>query len=247
MPTCEVCGKPRPTGCARFCGWSCRTAALRPQPTHCAQCGTWFTALKWHDGRTRFSGDSSRLMCSDNCVSDNYRNNEERKRKISESLQGEKHPRWRGGTGRGYRGVNWRQVSERVRRRAGRTCEMCAVDEADTGELLHVHHIVPFRNFATAREANRLSNLQALCRACHTKAEHAVEAAQISLGVVNSSPRYMRGERHAQAKLSRLDVLRIRERVGNGESILAVARDYPVRYTTIFNAATRRTWRHLAA
>jgi 5-methylcytosine-specific restriction endonuclease McrA len=242
---CDVCGGRVPPDNRRFCSWGCRNAALRPKPVHCAYCGVWFTALRWHDGRTRFSGDSNRRMCSDACVRDNYRTNKARKQKISRALQGERHPRWRGGYGRGYRGANWSAVSERARRRAGRRCEDCGVCEADTGELLHVHHLVPFRNFDSAKKANRTSNLRALCRACHTTAEHRVEAAQVSLGLMDTSPRYMRGERHAQAKLSRADVLAIRHRAAAGESLLSISHAYPVRYSTVYNAATGKTWKHL--
>jgi len=39
---------------------------------------------------------------------------------------------------------------------------------------LHVHHIKPFRSFASIETANQLQNLITLCPACHRQAETAV-------------------------------------------------------------------------
>ena len=39
---------------------------------------------------------------------------------------------------------------------------------------LHVHHLVPFRNFEDPAIANQASNLVSLCPACHRKAELSV-------------------------------------------------------------------------
>ena len=42
------------------------------------------------------------------------------------------------------------------------------------GRAHHVHHKIPFRAFASYRQANQLSNLMTLCPRCHRRAELAV-------------------------------------------------------------------------
>jgi DEAD/DEAH box helicase domain-containing protein len=69
-------------------------------------------------------------------------------------------------------GPNWPVVRDQVRARDGYRCQMCGAPER--GRAHDVHHKVPFRTFASYREANRLSNLITLCRACHGRAETAV-------------------------------------------------------------------------
>src|SRR5262249_34460522 len=57
--------------------------------------------------------------------------------------------------------------------RDGQRCRLCGA-EAAAGRSLHVHHIVPYRQFggeAPWREANQLDNLISLCAACHRAAE----------------------------------------------------------------------------
>jgi len=46
----------------------------------------------------------------------------------------------------------------------------------------NVHHIEPFHNFRSIRQANRSANLKSLCRSCHGEAEGEVEAKQLLLG-----------------------------------------------------------------
>jgi DEAD/DEAH box helicase domain-containing protein len=69
-------------------------------------------------------------------------------------------------------GAQWREIRERVRERDGYRCQMCGVKEETSPH--HVHHKIPFRQFANAHQANQLSNLITLCPSCHHKAETAV-------------------------------------------------------------------------
>jgi DEAD/DEAH box helicase domain-containing protein len=67
-------------------------------------------------------------------------------------------------------GLNWNRLREAVRSRDGYRCQVCGAPES--GNRLHdVHHKVPFRQFLSAAEANRMENLITLCPACHHKAE----------------------------------------------------------------------------
>lgn len=66
-------------------------------------------------------------------------------------------------------GPDWDQIRARVLNRDGGRCQVCGA----TGFMqpLHVHHIQPFRSFATRETANQLQNLISLCPSCHRKAE----------------------------------------------------------------------------
>jgi DEAD/DEAH box helicase domain-containing protein len=69
-------------------------------------------------------------------------------------------------------GPNWSLQRDRVRARDSHRCSNCGVPER--GRAHHVHHKVPFRNFASYRQANELANLVTLCPRCHSRAELAV-------------------------------------------------------------------------
>jgi len=67
-------------------------------------------------------------------------------------------------------GANWNRLREGVRHRDGYRCQVCGAVES--GNRQHdVHHKVPFRQFLSAVEANRMDNLVTLCPSCHRKAD----------------------------------------------------------------------------
>ncbi len=70
-------------------------------------------------------------------------------------------------------GKDWGMLSAAVRKRDTFLCQHCGLAETDTAH--HVHHIIPFRKFATADEANAPSNLVTLCPRCHRLAEQNVQ------------------------------------------------------------------------
>ncbi len=55
----------------------------------------------------------------------------------------------------------------------------------------------------------------------------------------------LQGSRHGGAKLEESDVLEIRERTGDGESLSAVARDYGVTPQLIWRIHHRKSWTHI--
>ena len=69
-------------------------------------------------------------------------------------------------------GPNWAVQRDRARARDGYRCQVCGAPEQDRAH--DVHHKVPFRAFASYRQANQLSNLVTLCPRCHRRAELAV-------------------------------------------------------------------------
>ncbi len=60
-------------------------------------------------------------------------------------------------------------------------------------------------------------------------------------------PGQLTGEQHGRAKLSEVDVVKIRRAMNRGASHVDLAVDYPqVDPVTIFRAGTGRTWVHLS-
>ncbi len=67
-------------------------------------------------------------------------------------------------------GPGWNRLRDAVRLRDGHRCQVCGA--AESGNRHHeVHHKVPYRQFLSAAEANRMVNLVTLCPSCHRKAE----------------------------------------------------------------------------
>ncbi|MFB6164499.1 MAG: HNH endonuclease [Haloarculaceae archaeon] len=97
----------------------------------------------------------------------------ETREKMSESRTGEANPNWRGGGSIRY-GPGWKPAREKVRKR-DEVCRQCGHDGSE--RELHVHHIIPVREFreaenAALRDAHDLSNLVLLCYSCHYDAEY---------------------------------------------------------------------------
>jgi len=80
-------------------------------------------------------------------------------------------------------GADWTRLRQAVRARDGFRCQVCGLPETDHPH--DVHHKVPFRQFASAAEANRLENLITLCPACHRKAEANVRMRSGLSGLAN--------------------------------------------------------------
>ena len=79
----------------------------------------------------------------------------------------EKSPTWVGGP-QTYRGRGWLSARAVVVEEQRGCCANC---HRYIGKGLPIHHRRPFREFATAEEANVRSNLVGLCQSCHMKLE----------------------------------------------------------------------------
>jgi len=90
-------------------------------------------------------------------------------------------------------GPGWTSLRQQVRQRDGFRCQGCGLPETERAH--DVHHIVPFRQFASPQQANQLSNLVSLCPACHKLAESAVRMrsglAGLSYAMSNLAPIYL--------------------------------------------------------
>lgn len=82
---------------------------------------------------------------------------------------GENHPAYKTGEHVNNYGGNWEEQAAKCRSRDGHECVVCGKTQPD--RKLDVHHLVPFRSFDSAEEANRLDNLVSTCRSCHRRVE----------------------------------------------------------------------------
>lgn len=179
---CARCGNPvigagvsAGTQIRKYCSHECRTADKKPEPKVCISCGVLFSAIKFrkHKDSYTYARVSDQKTCTRACLAEFFRMDPDRKVKISKAFTGEKHPAWVGGSHNGsYRGAGWREIAESAREKAGRCCEHCGKTEHENGRKLDVNHIVPFHQHKNKSDANKPSNLEALCRSCHTKTDY---------------------------------------------------------------------------
>jgi DEAD/DEAH box helicase domain-containing protein len=92
-------------------------------------------------------------------------------------------------------GPNWQQQRQLALARDGHRCRTCGAEG-----LLHVHHIRPFREYASYLEANQLDNLATLCPSCHRRAEAGQQARSALGGLAyvlrNLAPLYLMCDPH---------------------------------------------------
>jgi len=127
----------------------------------CEHCGE--TAKIWPSGVM-----DGRRFCSKEC-SAAWR---------SDTIRGERHPRFKQGRRPEYYGPNWHQQRRRALLRDHARCVECGLTEPESlrnhHEELSIHHITPFREFVDGdgvdyQAANSLENLITLCRPCHSR------------------------------------------------------------------------------
>ena len=123
----------------------------------CAECSKQFEVKPWVARQN--SSKSGNRFCCQACHS-SYMKREQ---------SGEKSKLWVGGITT-YRGKGWLTARLLAVERDGGACQNCG---EIIGTSIPVHHIKPFRTFASAAEANELSNLLCLCQSCHMQIEHA--------------------------------------------------------------------------
>ncbi|MDA3813377.1 MAG: DEAD/DEAH box helicase [Candidatus Cloacimonetes bacterium] len=66
-------------------------------------------------------------------------------------------------------GSDWKSITEKVRKRDEHECQHCGVNEQE--KAFDVHHKIPFKQFVSAKQANKMNNLITLCPSCHRQAE----------------------------------------------------------------------------
>lgn len=203
---CAQCGKEfMPTNRTRqkYCSKPCQVMGIRKPGSNnntfiCATCGCTFIDTGWAKERKYCSMACAsiplRIRVKVTClhcgtVSERQKGWAKQanvhfcNRECRNAYQsGPTHPKWRGGAIE-WRGSDWLRQSAAARKRDGYRCQRCGITQAETGQTLDVHHIVPFRAFGVKRhkEANELSNLVSLCRHCHAQVEWHNAPLQLSL------------------------------------------------------------------
>ncbi|ANB55778.1 HNH endonuclease family protein [Anoxybacillus sp. B7M1] len=161
LVNCSFCGKgiirkPSEIRENNFCDRHCRRKYLNSKRVIvvCNNCGTKF--------EKKPSVVRNLNFCSIKCMGDYYGK--------SGMFSGENSGTWAGGDIE-YYGPNWRIQRRKARERDNFTCQDCGITEAEYGQELSVHHIIPFRAFnGDWKRANDLSNLITLCEhPCHRK------------------------------------------------------------------------------
>src|SRR5690625_1415247 len=96
-------------------------------------------------------------------------------------------------------GPDWPRLRRQIVARDGERCQVCNTHRS-AGVVLHVHHKVPFRAFASAAQANQPDNLITLCPSCHRRAEQGVRVrsglAAVSYVVGSLAPLLVMCDRH---------------------------------------------------
>ena len=175
--SCAYCGGKTIRDTYKYCSHECRVEDKKPKPKNCVNCGCLFSAVKPQKNRGKwYVRVNTAQTCSDNCLNEFYRTDKARKEKISKAFRKEKHPNWQGGSHYGStRGAGWNRIAEKCRELHSRTCKHCGMTETESLEKgwgrLQVNHIIPFHQWQRKEQANKQSNLEALCKSCHTKAD----------------------------------------------------------------------------
>lgn len=113
---------------------------------------------------------SRRLESRNDTVRRALENHGIEQRSRNAEISGEKHPFWKGGQepyGKGWT----KQKRKSVLERDDYTCQSCGLSQEehieDTGQGLHIHHIIPASEFEEPEDRNQKSNLVAMCSSCH--------------------------------------------------------------------------------
>jgi hypothetical protein len=158
----------------KYCSSKCFNEDRKPDPIKCIQCGVIFSAVKFakRGGVYKYCRISEQKTCTRKCLSDFFRSDKSRKLKIAKSITGSNHVNWQGGSHYGdKRGSGWLAIAEKCRELHGRVCKLCGKTEQENGRKLDVNHIIPFHQHKNKTKANHQSNLEALCKSCHTKTD----------------------------------------------------------------------------
>lgn len=91
-----------------------------------------------------------------------------------EEITGKKNPFWKGGSkpyGKGWTNEKRKSVLDRD----NYSCQACGMPQEDhkkeTGQGLHIHHIIPASKFENPTKRNAMSNSVSMCSSCHKKWE----------------------------------------------------------------------------
>jgi len=148
----------------KYCSIQCRSRAFKKEVIcTCEQCGSEYKVRPFRAKDSQY--------CSQKCQFLSV---------VKPNTKGPDHPLWKDGE-KPYYGPNWEGARKLVRNRDCFRCRKCGMHEDHCDTELHVHHIVPIREFDEPEEANTPSNLVTVCPSCHGEVEGDVEAGRALL------------------------------------------------------------------
>lgn len=228
----------------KFCSVACTKI---DSTSICASCKTVFSGIKFAKDRDYIR--AKRRTCSSKCLSDFYKNDEDRKSKISIAFTGDKHPMWRGGSSKEKqsRGHMWGLRRESLFAEKGESCEVCGISRKESrskyGCDLHVDHIKPWHECETDLAANETSNLRPLCISCHGKHGKSVSHGKYIDKSVSPIERVMR---HPKTKLTLDQCKDIKSMFVSDRKTKSNAKELAIKFSvsldTIRNISKGRHW-----
>lgn len=160
---CENEIKHRPSNSRRFCDASCFGEYMSKKvERNCSNCDNIVKLVP------AYSNKYENTFCDKNCMGEWMSENS--------LFATDENPNLKDGR-YGDFGSNWLEVRDKVIEKFDNTCAHCGMGKESNGRNMSVHHIKPRSEFINSdehkvEESNKMSNLVALCRGCHMKAEH---------------------------------------------------------------------------
>lgn len=144
----------------KVCSTTCRDKLRSINGTVIVECSC--CDKKIEKKQFRINRNKEFVFCSDDCMKKHFRE--------TDFMKGENHPNYIG-LRKKYYGPNWENQRRKALKRDGFQCVECKMSQEEHKEKyksdLTVHHKVPFLLHETYLEANKLSNLECLCKKCH--------------------------------------------------------------------------------
>jgi len=193
---CEECGdeyevRPHKVDEQKYCSHECYWKSKQQQvPLTCDYCGEGYQeppsraeASRFCSARCMYDSNTKAVSlvckeCGDEYVCPLHAAEESNYCSRECNIESQ---RLRGEGGHQYYGQNWCRMRRVVRNRDCFRCRRCGMHEDECNTELHVHHIVPLREFDEPEEANTPSNLVTVCPSCHGEVEGDVEAGRALL------------------------------------------------------------------
>lgn len=239
----------------KYCSYDYRKEHEKPAPRKCVNCKILFSPILFRNNN--LYRPKHRKTCSNSCMIEWIKNNEERKEKISFAFKGEKHPNWQGGTSLdtqcGFRGYNWKDQRLLALDRDGHKCINCGLTDNDSkekyGSSLDVDHIIKFHSFKTYEDANKLDNLQCLCKSCHRIEEAKKDKSTLSSRYGNTKRTWKKdifsiNNATSNAKLRLIDVMVIKRLFINHCTARHIHNFYNhLDISSIYNIGSEKTWK----
>lgn len=232
--------------------------STRVKPHVCVTCGALFTPVKYRKSEGVFRAYSGRQNCSAECAfKAKGKVTKSRMAETRDQWIGPNNPMWKGAClrkNKSYRGPDWAEVAERIRKRDRFACRHCGMTQEEHlgrwSQSLEVHHVIPFHEFTDYKKANRAANLIALCKTCHMRADRAIKSRQLLIPLFDEGRKkpkdgIHRGSNNARALLTEDQVKEVKVLLRSNERQADIAERFGVKKHVISAISTGQNWSHV--